>query len=265
MSATTIDEVLARLDVIIEQSIAGRDRRGYFAAMYKRVTLAVKAGIAAGEFQDGPRMERLDVTFANRYLDAYDAYERGEPTTVAWKRVFDAAMHADLFVLQHLLLGMIAHITLDLGIAAADVAPGPALASLHDDYQRINDVLASLVSTIENELISIVGLWEAPAAALLDVLEIDAHGEERSATVLVLEWARDAAWHFATGLAPLEATDDEPDLRTKIARQDEQTTRVADALLLTAPAAELLLRFARHDVAADIRVLAQGELPGLTS
>jgi hypothetical protein len=264
MSATTIDEVLARLDGIIEQSIATHDRRGYFAAVYYRVTSAVKAGIAAGEFEDGPRMERLDVTFANRYLAAYDAYERGEPTTLAWKRVFDAALHADLFVLQHLLLGMVAHIALDLGIAAADVAPGAALASLHRDYQRVNDVLATLVGTIENELVSIVGLWEAPVAALLDVLEIDAHGVERSAVALVLEWARDAAWRFATGLAPLETTD-EPDLQTKIARQDEQTTHVAEALLLTAPAAELLLAFARHDVADNIRVLAKGELPDLTS
>jgi Family of unknown function (DUF5995) len=260
MSATTIDEVLARLDGIIEQSIAARDRRGYFAAVYYRVTRAVKAGIAAGDFEDGPRMERFDVTFANRYLDAYDAYQRGEPTTRAWKRAFDAAVHDDLFVLQHLLLGIVAHITLDLGIAAASVAPGAAIASLHDDFQRINDVLASLVSTIENELVSIVGLWEVPVASLLDVLEIDAHGTERSAVVLVLDWARDAAWRFATGLAPLE-TADEPDLQTKIARQDEQTTHVAEALLLTAPAAELLLHFVRHDVAADIRVLATGELP----
>jgi hypothetical protein len=261
MPAATIDEVIARLDGIIEKSIAARDRRGYFAALYNRVTLAVRDGIAAGEFEDGPRMERLDVVFANRYLDAYDAYERGERTSVAWQRAFDAALHDDLFVVQHLLLGINAHIALDLGIAAADVAPGAALASLQRDFDRINDVLASLVGTVENELVSIVGLWEAPVARLLDVLEIDAHGEERSAVMVVMAWARSAAWRFASGLAPLETVDPH-DMSARIAHQDAETARVAEALLLTAPAVELLLHFAHHDVAANIRVLAHGELPG---
>src|SRR5580692_9962210 len=120
MTATTINEVLARLDAIIEQSIAANDRRGFFAAVYKRVTLAVRAGIADGEFDDGPRMERLDVTFANRYLDAYDAYARGDKASMVWVKTFDAARSDDVLVLQHLLLGMNAHIALDLGIAVLD-------------------------------------------------------------------------------------------------------------------------------------------------
>jgi hypothetical protein len=260
MSATTIDEVITRLDAILQKSIAAKDRRGYFAALYNRVTLAVRDGIAAGDFEDGPRMERLDVIFANRYLDAYDAYQRGEPTTLAWKRAFDAALHSDIFVLQHLLVGMNAHIALDLGIAAAEVAPGAAIAGLQNDFNRINDVLASLVKTIENELVSIIGLWEAPVAALLDVLEVDAHGEERSAVMLVMDWSRDAAWRFATVLAGLEDVD-KRDFSAHVTRQDELTKRVAEGLLLTAPAEGLLLRFVRRDVAENIRVLAKGEPP----
>lgn len=61
-----IRDVLDALDAVIERSIAERDRVGYFAAMYRQVTAKVAEGIAAGFFDDGPRMERLDVVFATR-------------------------------------------------------------------------------------------------------------------------------------------------------------------------------------------------------
>ena len=43
---------------------------GYFATLYRKVTIQVKKGIADNFFDDGPRMERLDVILANRYTQA---------------------------------------------------------------------------------------------------------------------------------------------------------------------------------------------------
>jgi hypothetical protein len=37
------------------------------------VTKKVKNGIENNLFDDGPRMEKLDVIFAKRYIDAYKA------------------------------------------------------------------------------------------------------------------------------------------------------------------------------------------------
>src|SRR5258705_13901399 len=80
--ARSIDEVISRLDAIIgraiiERAIVERDRLGFFAVLYRTVTAAVRDGIAAGRFEDGPRMERLDIVFANRYLQAFDLHRRG--------------------------------------------------------------------------------------------------------------------------------------------------------------------------------------------
>jgi len=66
-AARTIDEVIDQLDDIIALSIREQNRLGYFAALYRKVTAKVKEGIAEGRFDNGPRMERFDVTFANRY------------------------------------------------------------------------------------------------------------------------------------------------------------------------------------------------------
>ena len=81
MQAQTIDDVIDQLDDIILWAKVSTSRLGYFAALYRRVTIKVKQGIADGLFTDGKRMEHLDVVFANRYLDAFSAYRAGTQTT----------------------------------------------------------------------------------------------------------------------------------------------------------------------------------------
>lgn len=197
MPAQTIDEVLAQLDVLIEQAKSAHSPLGYFPALYRKVTAGVKQGIERGEFDDGPRMERLDVIFANRYLAACEALERGEAPTRCWAVAFDAAGHWRPIVLQHLLLGMNAHINLDLGIAAAQAAPGSALAALEPDFNRINVVLASLVGGVRQDMEAI---WP-----LLGVLDRAVGGAEDRIANFSMEKARNAAWTFANTLATADA------------------------------------------------------------
>lgn len=257
MLAATIDDVVDRLDDILRRACATGDRRGYFAALYNRVTLRVRDGIRRGEFEDNARMERLDVVFANRYLEAHDLYVRGERPTDPWLRAFDAAGKDGLFVIQHLLLGMTAHIVLDLGIAAATVAPGPAIEGLRGDFFRINDVLASLVGTVEGELVEIAGDWRPDLGHVLGFMERAAHGAERSAASLMMDGARSLAWSFADRLA--RASTDARD--AQIALQAAQATLMQDTILVEAPLIQLLAHGGERDIAGNIRVLARGELP----
>lgn len=195
MSAETIDDVIRSLDAIIGWAHEQRTRAGYFAALYRRVTRAVKQGIATGRFQDGPRMERLDVIFANRYLAAFDAWRKGQPTTLSWKLAFDAVSQWPPLVLQHLLAGMNAHINLDLGIAAATCAPGDQLAGLQADFNLINTVLAEQVSAVEQEMAEI-----SPWVALFNTFGL------RTETTIInfsMTKARDCAWAEASHLAQL--------------------------------------------------------------
>ena len=76
MTATTIDDVLDALAAIVADTTARRDPLGYFPALYRRVTLRVKDGIAQGLFDDGTRMDRFDAAFASAYLHAYDKYRQ---------------------------------------------------------------------------------------------------------------------------------------------------------------------------------------------
>jgi hypothetical protein len=91
MTVTTIDEVIARLDKIIDTECARNSCMAYFPILYRKVTVRVKEGILKNEFENNRRMEALDVRFANRYMDAYACLGNNQPFTHSLKRAFDAA------------------------------------------------------------------------------------------------------------------------------------------------------------------------------
>jgi hypothetical protein len=193
---STLDAVVSALDSVIEWSIATSSRLGYFAALYKRITVAVAAAVRSGAFQDGPRMERFDAAFAGRYFDALNGYfhpnDFPRPTR-AWQKTFDAADRVDLIMLQHMLAGVNAHIDLDLGIVAQNIAPAMKLPKLHDDFNTINAVLASQV----NGVVADINQLSPDLAELYQILadnEIFLINQSVAAM-------RDSAWRFAIVLA----------------------------------------------------------------
>lgn len=181
----SIDDVLRSLDLIIDESIAERSPLGYFAALYRRVTAAVKQAIESGAFQDNQRMEKLDIVFAQRYLDAYQTFRTTGAATRSWLAAFHEAPNRAPTVLQHLLLGMNAHISLDLGIAAAEVAENDVL-SLKDDFFAINAILGSLVGDTQARLTRIF-----TPLAIVDTL-LGSIDEDLS--LFSIAYARDNAW-----------------------------------------------------------------------
>lgn len=195
IQATTIDEVIAMLDDIIAQSKTDKSPLGYFAALYQKVTMKVKEGIASNFFEDGARMEKLDVIFANRYLEAYYSYQQGNAVTESWQKAFAMASRYWPIVLQHLLMGMNAHINLDLGIAAAEVSQGHNIDDLKTDFNKINEVLSSLVHEVQNDLAAIWPTlkWILKLTGKIDDLITD----------FSMQLARDGAWKFAQKLAAL--------------------------------------------------------------
>jgi hypothetical protein len=194
--ATSIAEVVSRLDAVIARSRRDNDRLGFFACLYRSVTVRVGEGIAAGRFQDGPRMERLDVVFANRYLAALDAYQAGRRPTRSWTVAFEAARGGSLLILQHLLLGMNAHINLDLGIAAAQTSPGRDLPGLQHDFREISRLLGEMLDDVQDRIARV-----SPWMGVLD--RIGMRTDEEICT-FCLGGSRDLAWKWAQRFATVD-------------------------------------------------------------
>ena len=249
MAVQSIDDVVSALDAIIQRAYDSRSRFGYFAALYRRVTCSVRSDILAGKFQNGPLMERLDVVFASRYLDALDSFQKWGTSTQSWVVAFKGCDNADLLILQQLMCGMNAHINLDLGIAAAQVAPGDQLPQLKPDFDAINGVLASLVGIVAAEIAAI--------SPLLGDLEKIGLRSETKVVNFDLQAARDAAWLTAVRLAHEpsllhEATIAELDLAVSLAGQAILYPVIGNDCLKLIQQAEC------KDVRAVLDVLSEG-------
>jgi Family of unknown function (DUF5995) len=143
----TIADAARNIDHIIAWSIKERSTIGYFAVLYKRVTLAIGEAIDDGLFDDGPRMAQLDVAFARRYFAALNAYfypDDYDGLTLPWEVAFVGDQDNQATMVQHMLTGLNAHITFDLGLACLAVAPN-SLDALENDFNRVNAVLCSQI------------------------------------------------------------------------------------------------------------------------
>ncbi len=201
MPAKTIEEVIGHLEKIIEEAVSNKDPLGIFALVYLGVTCQVRDGIKNNVFENSERMERLDVIFANRYLAAHEAFQASNPCTKAWKSTFENAKRFDLIVLQHMLMGMNAHINLDLGIAAALTVEPADLPSLESDFNKINSILVSKIDEVQDQISKI-----SPLFFLLDWF--GKRKDERFAEFSLVK-ARNNAWKAANRLAHLTPEDND--------------------------------------------------------
>lgn len=190
---TKISEVTERLEQIVEWAKENESPLGYFAVVYLKMTLAVQEAIEAGEFENGSRMEQLDVRFAQRYFDALEAWLAGLPCSQSWQSAFEAARKDHYAAMQHILLGINAHINLDLGIAAAQTRSGDAIFGLRKDFDRINDIIAELTDRVQERLADI---W-LPFRLLDQLLRTEDEGWVHFSVRV----GRAAAWKAATALA----------------------------------------------------------------
>lgn len=205
-----IERVANEMRTIVRTSADRNSATGYFAAMYLGVTNEVQRGLANDAFATPQRLIQLTSAFAQRYIDAWQTRESGGQPSHSWDVTFRACSDWRPTVLQHLLLGMNAHINLDLGVAAAQVAPGAAINQLRPDFDQINHVLAKLIDKIQGELNRISPLYRFVG---------DVSGSMDTTVIkFSISRARAEAWKLATFLASAGA---QPAAK-RIADQDRQ-------------------------------------------
>jgi hypothetical protein len=250
MQATDINDVLAKLETIIDAYRARRSRLAFFPAVYRATTARVKAGIAAGQFADGARMNRLATTFANRYLAALDASAAGTAPgpARAWQVAFDAAARPHTMILQHVLVGMNAHINFDLPLAVIATANGGRLADIQTDFQEINRILAALLDPVQEVIDRF--------SPLLNILDRVGGRSDEQLVTFSINTARDEAWHEATRLA------DEPaEQRARsIVSLDRRVALLAQGIIVPDGALGLASSLIARTELDDIAVITDGLL-----
>lgn len=218
LPATSIEQVLEQLDHIIEETLAENNHLGVFAYVYRRTTAQILEAVNNGRFEDNARMQKMDVIFANLYLKAYHDYKVGNPVCNAWKISFDAK-NKNISIVQHLMVGMNAHINYDLGQAAALTCPGKSIESLKHDFMEVNYVLAELTDVMQNKLGRI-----SPLMFLLDWI---GHRSDERLTNFSMKKARDFAWKLAVELANSNGKEKE----SRLKKADKNVSKLGKILV----------------------------------
>jgi hypothetical protein len=247
VAAENIDDVVDGLAGIVREAGRAGDRVGYFAALYRQVTVEVRTAVHGGLFDDGARMDRFDTHFGNRYFDAYDAWRRDQSGPRCWREAFGLLDNSDTIIVQHLILGVNAHINLDLAIAAARTSPGEAIHALRRDFLLINDILARVVVTMQDSVDAL-----SPFMSLLD--RVGARTDERILDFSVRQ-SREEAWYNAVLLAGQNEEEREATIQRLDIRAAVLARLIARPGSLVRPALELIRSTENDDVPAVINHL----------
>ncbi len=236
LPATTLADVILQLEEIIAWARQAESRLGLFAALCRRNCLRVQQALGSGGIADVRSTEAVMVNLVRRYVDALHRHLTDQLPTACWVQSFEAADCWRPEVLQHLLLGLHAHINLDLGVAVAEEVPEAALADWQPDFWRLHELLAAELATVQQSL--------ASAWPLLGLASRYLGTGEQELIHFSLQRAMSAAWELATQLAPhsprsrLYIIDDRDWSAAELAKQIRAPGLRLSAVLLEARAGE---------------------------
>ena len=159
-----------------------------------------------------------------------------------WKVSFDAARDP-LAIVQHIMLGMNAHINLDLAIAAALTMNDEPIDELANDFHKVNEILSGLTNEIQEQLSRV-----SPLMFLLDWI-----GQRSDEKVIdfSIKVAREQSWIIAQELWERKGADRE----ARLQEVDKSIERIANRIRkprtgLLRFVIKVIRRFEKKDVAA---------------
>jgi len=249
MPQLTINDVINELDIIISDSVRDKNYLAIFAWVYKRTTEQIKAEVDKGSFGDGQRLQQFDIVFASLYLDAYRDYKDNKPISQSWKIAFDAAMEKHT-IIQHLMMGMNAHINLDLAVAASTVMEGKPIAELEHDFNKVNDVLAGLLDEMQVKM--------GKVSKLMFLLDWIGKRTDEKVINFSMEKARTVSWFTANELWNLTG-----ESRTAKIKEVDRNVKSISEFLIQPPSRflrivlKLIGRFEEKNVQIVIRKFKQ--------
>ena len=191
---TSFDTAAAELQKLIDWAKEAEHRVGYFAAVYKRVTLALKQAAADNAFEDADRMSDLAGIFATRYLMAVNAFfHPGELTlSDAWRASFDQFDNDEAVIVQHIQGGINAHTSFDLGMAVNQITESRNVQRIRKDFYAVNAVLASQA----HDMLDKVGEISPHLKEILAEIP----GDEAQLIGPAITWMRELAWKWVEWL-----------------------------------------------------------------
>lgn len=148
----TVQEALYHLELVLQEAEETHNPLGIYAVLHHQVLTAVLESIKNEEFEHSKSMELVATIVVNRFLEAYMAYQSGQPCSCSWRVAFDSCLRKKLLLIQHFFMGINAQLNLDLGIALAKVAPGNELYMLEKDVRKYHRIVEEVLAETRHQL-----------------------------------------------------------------------------------------------------------------
>ena len=222
-SYTSVDDVLQEFEWLENHIFQSGDLRGVFATAYLHISHAIARELEADQFENREWSASYMIRFANLYREALHHYENNRVREVpkSWLIAFDLAEKRKGFIIQHLLLGINAHINHDLAIALSDVGLEPERVEKKSDYDRINQILREATDGLKKTVTE----KYAPILKRLD----DISGEiSNDVANFSIPKARKHAWTF--GIA-LHSSGSQKEKKLLLKSLDEQAAVLARLII----------------------------------
>ena len=158
---TSNNTVVDRMNRLVHQWEAQQDRRAIFLNCYALMTQNMWLALVEGRFRDPDWVTILLNRFADYYFNGLEAYERRDPATPAvWLLAYEATTRPQPRALQHLLLGVNAHINYDLTLTLVELL-GPTWTTLTDeqrqqyqhDFDLVNVIIKGTINQVQDEVL----------------------------------------------------------------------------------------------------------------
>jgi hypothetical protein len=195
------DPTLQRMQTLIDAWEAIRDDKAIFLRCYRLMTANMLTAVDRQEFHDSAWVGRLLHRFVEYYFSALDAY-LADPTTAprVWQMTHAAARRPEIFTLQHLLLGVNAHINYDLVLALVDLLdaewdslPESQRLLRYEDHCQVNRVIGKTIDAVQDQVLE-------PAMPVLKTLDkLMGPVDEMLISRLLSQW-RENVWQHAVRL-----------------------------------------------------------------
>jgi hypothetical protein len=223
------ENVMQRMQELIEIWTAASDRRAIFLECYVLMTHNMLTAISEGEFEDNAWVSTLLNNFSDYYFKALQAYDTTpENAPLVWRYAFDAAHSPNIHVLRNLVLGINAHINFDLVFALSDILQSEwsgltpeQRQSRYRDHCKVNKIITGTIDSVQDQIVDRYDSMLEVVDKILGPLD------EWMTAWMISDW-REQVW---TNAVRLIESMDEAERQAMIAAVEKHSLQRAHAIL----------------------------------
>lgn len=226
-----LDFLLEKMDSTANTWQRTGDRRYIFLQCYTLMSRNMVHGIHQNRFADASWVQNLMIIFARYYFDALYKYNiHPDQAPAVWRHTHELTRDNEINAVQHLMLGINAHINYDLPLSLFDCLCTQwyklnefKKAERRKDHNEVNKIIAETIDLVQDNII-------APHSPFFKFVDI-ALGkiDEWMISSMVSSW-RSRVWEVSKEL--INHCHDEGTRNSIISKNEMHTLRIAESILL---------------------------------